>query len=117
MPTTPTPDVVEADFVVKQHDTWPPIQVALSDQLGTIDLSTATQVKFLASSGLGGHDIDGICNVTNASVGELIYTWVTGDTQYTGDYEVEFEITWNDGTIETVPNDSYGTLVIVADLG
>jgi hypothetical protein len=114
-----------ADLTVKQHDTFPPLVANLRDANGAVDLSAATQVKFLASNQTV--TISGLCTVTSAVNGEVTYNWATGDTGNTGIYNVEFEVTWTGGGIQTFPAggfddegnpiEPYKTLEIVADLG
>ena len=44
-------------------------------------------------------------------------TGIAVDTATNGNWEYEFEITWLDGNIQTVPSDSYLDLIIVDDIG
>lgn len=104
-----------ADLVTKQHDTFPPVVANLRDAEGAVDLSSATQVRFLASNGT--FTIVGTCTVTDAANGEVTYTWAVGDTANIGTYKVEFEVTWTGGGVQTFPNGDYKELDIVADLG
>lgn len=83
-----------------------------------IDLTDATEVNFLMRLH-GSTDPPAIrspMTITDAVNGTVQYAWQAGDTDTAGDYDVEFEITWNDGGVETVPNDSYLTVRIVDDL-
>lgn len=104
-----------ADYVIKANDTYPAIEAVLSDQLGAIDLTTADQVKLLLKS--SAFVITGICDIVDAATGSVSYTWQVGDTANAGTYSGEFEITWATDIIETVPNDGYFSVDIVADLG
>ena len=109
-------------FTIKQNDTRPVYVTTLQDNVDTtpvaIDLTNATGVKFKMRT----HGSTGIPKVNqpmafvNRANGQVSYTWTTGDTDTVGTYDVEFEITWNDGGIETVPNDSYKTVNVVDDL-
>lgn len=61
--------------------------------------------------------ITGNCTVpAPKSSGQVEYDWLTGDTQVSDTYNVEFEITWSGGGIETVPNAGYAQIVIQDDL-
>lgn len=115
-----------ADRTFKANDTWPPLAAVLSDANGPIDLTNATQVKLLMRT--GSTLVSGLCQldtnpITGArldrTLGQVFYVWVRGDTAIVGDYQVEFEITWagTTPTTETVPNDSYDSISIIADLG
>jgi hypothetical protein len=113
-----------ATITMKRGDTRPKIVRQLMQTVNGVEtiitLTAATQVKFLlkdpGSSATGG----GVCSITNAAQGEVTYTPVGSDTSVTRTWQFEYEITWNDGGIETVPNGDpvdYYTLEIKADLG
>jgi hypothetical protein len=104
-----------ADYTIKQHDNFPSLVANLSDANGEVDLTAAVSVKFIAVSAT--HTITGTCTVTGAATGEITYTWAAGDTDFAGDYQVEFEVTWPSSKKQTFPNDSYKSLTIKADLG
>lgn len=102
------------DLTVKTGDTHPPITATLTDSAGAVDLTTADSVRFVMKS--GATVVEGACTVTNAVAGEVEYDWAAGDTDVAGTYEVEFEVTWNVGEIETFPNDGYKEIELLADL-
>lgn len=56
------------------------------------------------------------CSVTDFVDGRVFYAWQDGDTDTAGIYNVEFEIHWG-SEIQTIPNDTYIQINIVADLG
>lgn len=105
-----------ADFSLKQHDTWPPLNATLSDANGPIDLTGATSVTLIMKPTGGGSTITGTCTIVSAVAGTIRYTWITGNTAVAGTYNLEFEILWSDGKIGTVPNEGYKTVEILADL-
>lgn len=110
-----------ADVTYKQADTWPPLQRQLKQNVdgvvSLVDLSTATVVKFIAKSQ------DGLTTITNTGTfvdkpnGIVQFTFAGTDLAVVGTYNCEIEITWGAGQYETFPNDSYFTMLIVADLG
>jgi hypothetical protein len=110
-------------FVIKRHDTKPIYAAQLLDQAGTvneapINLTNATSVKFIMNNASTGTNITNAnCAITAAATGQVTYAWDSDDTATSGTYNVEFEIHWNDGTIETVPNQGYNTVIITDDLG
>lgn len=106
-------------ITIKQHDTWPPLVAILSDANGVIDLTTATTVKLLLKSlGAGSTVVSGTCTVdAPPTQGQVTYDWQPADTASVNTFNGEFEITWSNGKITTVPNDSYFTVEIKADLG
>lgn len=44
------------------------------------------------------------------------YDWASGDTDTVGEYNVEFEITYSDGKVETFPKDGYIHLKISKEI-
>lgn len=110
---------------MKQNDTAPELVYDLVDNFGlpgetAMDLTNATSVTFKMraedASAASAPLISRAMTIDDADGGRVVHTWVEGDTDTPGSYRVEFEILWSDGTIETVPNDGYMTLVIVDDL-
>jgi hypothetical protein len=109
-------------FYIKNGDTSPAYVVDLQDDVDStpaaIDLTDATSVTFkmrLAST-TGAPAVDAAMDITTAASGRVTYEWQTGDTDTPGTYEAEFEILWTDGTIETVPNQGYMSIVVTDDL-
>jgi hypothetical protein len=101
---------------IKSGDTWPPLEATLTDLNGVIDLSAADSVRLVMKSGTT--VVTGACDVVDAVAGVVEYVWAPGDTVIAGDYESEFEITWNVGEIQTVPNSKANNphVIIEADL-
>lgn len=113
-------------FTLKQHDTRPVYIAALvtdpeDPSPMPIDLTDATSVKILmrrqGSTDDDGPSVDAAMTVEDAVGGIVSYAWDAADTSATGIFDVEFEITWSDGGIETIPNESYKTVEIKDDLG
>ena len=111
---------------IKQNDTRPKLVVTLLENYGEvdeapIDLTTATSVKFLMRAQDAPPSdppkVDAAAAITTAASGLVTYTWDAADTDEAGVFEAEFEITWGDGGVETVPNGSYFTVEVVDDLG
>lgn len=115
---------VSADFTIKRGDTWSPIEAILKDQSGPIDLTTASKVKMLLKSGstlIMTGPVTIAPNQSTNETGKVTYEWEEGDTATIGTYNCEFEIEWESGKIESVPNGADGKLYcivnIVQDLG
>lgn len=115
-----------ADFTIKRNDTRPRLVTTLVDDFGTstesaLDLTTASAVKFLmrAASAAAGSapKVNAAAAITDADAGIVTYTWAEGDTDTEGEFEGEFQITWSDDGVETIPNDTYISIQIVDDLG
>jgi len=54
--------------------------------------------------------------IANASEGEVKYEWADGDTDQTGKFEAEFEVTYSDGSVETFPNTSNLIVKVVDEI-
>jgi hypothetical protein len=109
-----------ADFSIKQNDTWPPMEAALSDQGGPIDLTTASSValKMRGTKRTGAVSVSGPCTVLAPPMdGVVMHEWDATETAVADFYNAEFEITWGDGSIQTVPNSGYFYIDIQDDLG
>ncbi len=109
-------------FILKQNDTRPVYDVTLYEQIGQaaqtpINLTNATAVKFIMRAvGSVTPKINAAMSIQSATSGTCRYIWTAGDSADAGSFNVEFEITWNDGGVETVPNSGYLSVVIEDDL-
>lgn len=92
-------------------DTGPPINYIMKDRDGTIiDLTDADSVYI--DIGWQSYDhywrptqaivVAGPCNILNAAGGEIEYPIQEGDLKAVGNYDFNFRIKWNDGTVQTV---------------
>jgi hypothetical protein len=111
-----------ADYTIKQDDTRPMLVRYLKQTIDGVEsgisLSTASAVKFIMKrSTAPNNSVTGTATIITVASGQVGYLWQTGDTSQAGLYNAEFEIKWSDGGYETVPNDSYFSIEIVADLG
>lgn len=64
----------------------------------------------------GAVKVDGLCAITDAANGKVRYYWQAGNTADYGDYKAEFEITFPDGSKQTIPNDGYLTISIIKEI-
>lgn len=119
---------------VKQHDRRPWLVAQLQNGNGTgIDLTGALSVYVIVRKAaavapllkapcevlttfVGGipTELDGV-PVTDLD-GWVRYKWVTGDTDDTGDFDVEWEILWAANDPQTVPTVGYYRVSIGDDL-
>jgi hypothetical protein len=108
-------------FEIKRHDTRVPYVAALMSDGVPINLAAAASVRFKMRA-QGAIDsttppkVNGVCTITNAASGIVTYVWTTNDLDTVGDYDVEFEILWADGGIQTVPNSDYNVVSVNEDL-
>lgn len=111
-----------ADFTLKQNDTRPRLQRYITQTVNgatsPVDLTSASQVKLNARlTSAAAVVFTGVATMTTVSSAYLTYTFTAGQTATNGIYDAEWEITYSDGGIETVPNDGYFSIEIVDDLG
>lgn len=102
-------------LTIKSYDTYPPVAITLTDSNGAINLTTATGVKFVAKGTQSMTVITGACTITNATTGQVSYSWGATDTQTPDNYPVEIEITWTGGGKQKVPNAAASNPVIEID--
>lgn len=103
-------------FSIKQNDTSPSLQATLKDAAqDPINLTGAT-VRFHMKSVDGTLKIDQPMTVVTPLAGLVQYDWASGDTDTVGTYYVEFEVTYNDASVETFPNNGNKTISVVREL-
>jgi hypothetical protein len=103
-------------FYIKQNDTQPRMLATLKDgDENVIDLTDAT-VRFHMRAVGGAVVTDAAAVVVTAASGLVRYDWSASDTEDTGSYQAEFEVTYADGTIETFPNNGYIRVQIGDDI-
>lgn len=105
-------------FYIKQNDNRPNLRTVLSGFNGGTSLSSASSVSFkMRHRGSGSVvSLAGTCSITDAPNNIVTYAWDTADTASIDTYEAEFQINWNDGGIETVPNDGYNYVIVKDDI-
>jgi hypothetical protein len=111
----------------KRFDTDPPYAAFLQQAAGqsVLPLTTASQVELIAhntgaSTTINGVatqvTIRGVMTIASAVQGYVSYAWGSSDLAVADAYNAEYEISWQNGTSRTVPNDSYDTFYVIADL-
>jgi hypothetical protein len=106
----------------KRNDTGPPITIVCLDGNTPQNLTTATSAKFLMGSinaaGVSTVKVQGSMTFdADRTTGRVTYTWGATDLDTTGDFKVEVEITYANGSKQTFPSDSYLTVSVLADVG
>ena len=108
-----------AKFNIKVGDTAPDLQATLLNSDGSvIDLTTADAVLFhMRERGSTTILIERTADiVAPATAGVVKYVWQTADTTAAGTYDGEFEVTFNDGSITTVPNNGYIEIIMKTEI-
>lgn len=106
-----------ADFTIKQGDTLPPIGATLKDAAGAaLDLTGASVRFHMRPGGESAASVDQVCEIVDAAAGKVRYAWQVGDTDAPGSYVAEFEVTFSDGRVLTIPNTTNLKIKIVAQI-
>jgi hypothetical protein len=101
--------------MIKRNDTKDNIKATLSNESGPVDLTGAT-VRFLMSK-RGIVKVDRQVQIQDAVNGIVWMVFDQGDTDESGSFQAEFEVTFSDARIETFPNDGFFLINIINDLG
>ena len=104
-------------FVLKKGDTSPVLVATFKDYDGTAVSIVGASVKILVKTLDGTSVVNSPMTITDGTNGVAEYEWQSGDTDTTGTYKVEFEVTFDNGAVETFPNNKYEMMVIKEDLG
>jgi hypothetical protein len=106
---------------IKQGDLVPAATATLMQAVGSaaatpIDLTTATGVKFaMRNRATGTIKVDAAGSVVSAAAGTVKYQWTGTDTDTSGNYDMEWQITWAAGK-QTVPGAGYDTVCVIDDI-
>jgi len=101
-------------FYIKQGDTQLPITATLEEA----DLTGAT-VRFIMRDAIGiAVRLDETAVVTNETAPATVqYDWQNGETDVEGEFIAEFEVTFDDDTKMTYPNDGHIAVIVQRQLG
>ena len=104
---------------LKANDTLPSLTATLQDSAGTaLNLSTVSGITFtmknLADNTLKINSATASIQ-SPASKGQVSYTFTSSDTDTAGTYLAEFELTYDNGSIFTVPTQGALSVVILED--
>lgn len=103
-------------LTIKQNDSGRPVMDTLSDSTGPINLTGAT-VKMLArNSDTGATVINAAATVTSATAGAVSYSLTAADLATVAVLQFEWQITFSDGSIFTVPSSGYHYISILDDI-
>jgi hypothetical protein len=105
-------------FHIKRNDRRPVLTVICRDgNGGAIDLSTATAVTFNMKKHSDGtvKIAGGAGTIDSPTTGQVSYAWAASDTNTSGIYLGEFEVTYGANGDETYPNDEPGIIINIQD--
>lgn len=106
-------------FEIKSGDRLPAINAVLARADGVaVDLTTAASVHFVMRGfGAAATKVNAVATVVgSATLGQVTYFWVAGDTDTPGIYDGSWVVTWLDGTRQTFPTEDYLEIVVSLDL-
>lgn len=104
-------------FYIKQNDTSPAMLATLQDADGNAVNITGSAVRFhMRPIGSTQATIDQAAVIVTPLSGIVQYNWQASDTAAVGSYQVEFEVTYADASVETFPNDGYIRVEITDDI-
>lgn len=110
---------------IKQHDTLPQLRLRLTDTNypNGVPLSGATEARLLVSK-LGTLKVNAVMVIEDqvANPGVVHYDWLPANTDTVGDFNMEVQVTWATGGVETWPVSTdpapaYMILRVQKDLG
>lgn len=106
-----------ASFFWKRHDTTQ-IQAQLKDGLGNLPNLTGATVVFtlMAVGGVTPKVSDGACTIVDAVNAIVGFKPTSTQTNTSGAYNAEWQVTFPDGTVTTFPNNGNDTVTITDDL-
>lgn len=107
----------DADFVIKRNDTRPYCRATLKDANGDAINGNAATVRFhMREPGATLLKVNAPAVWVDQLGGVAEYQWLPADTDTADVYEVEFEVTFGDGTVQTFPNEGFKSLRVARDL-
>lgn len=104
-------------FKIKQNDTSPKIRATLKDSSNNAVNLIGASVRFHMKHENGREAVDSLATKINDENGIVEYAWQAGDTQIEGLHFAEFEVTYEDESVETFPNDNFIKIKITRGLG
>ena len=108
--------MAQSDFYIKTGDTGPALRRTLLDTSGDAEDLTGATVAFHMESTDGVVVVDGSATLVDAANGVVQYEWQSGDTDESGTFFGEFEVTFSDGIVQSYPNDGDIRIGVVDDI-
>lgn len=105
-------------ILMKAGDTAPAVRATLLDADNEPVNLTGATVRFIMATKATPRvvAVDDAAELGDGP-GKVVYQWVEGDTDTAGAYDVEFEVTFTDSTVQTFPTEGYLDCTIEDDLG
>lgn len=106
-------------FLIKQNDRLPEFAAFLKTKAGNadaqpVDLTGATVAFKMRLPGSPTLKVDAPATIVDAIQGEVSYAWAVGDTDTTGLYQAEFEVTFAGGATFSFPTQGFLQVQVLA---
>lgn len=103
-----------SQFTIKQNDTSEALTATLNDSINTVfSLAGCTVVFSMRSVQTGLIKVNrASVTIVDATNRKVAYAWAVGDTDTSGEFIAEFEVTFTTGKILTFPNGVNGGIFI-----
>ena len=103
-------------FYIKQANTLPVYTDTLTDASGNVINLTGATVTFHMTNMFAGNVVNATATIVNAALGQVSYSWQSGDTSIPGTYSAEWAVVFSGGSQETFPLTGYRTIEILPDI-
>lgn len=104
------------DVTIKRGDTRHAIRAILKDSSGSpVDLTDCSVSFHMAPLGRSA-TVSRAVDIHDTAGGEVWVVFAPGETDISGVYRAEFQVTYGDGRKETFPNDGYLSIQILGNL-
>lgn len=101
-------------FVIKQFNTLPSLEATLLDSNGIAVNLTGASISFsMRSLDDETNVVTGDAFILNAALGKVVFQWAAGNTDVSGAYIAEFDVTFSNGGKESFPNSDYIQINVV----
>lgn len=105
-------------ILVKRGDTAPVPVMTVKDSEGVpVSLAGATVLFIMAAKRTREVVLSRVATVTDAAAGKVSLTWQPGETDTAGEYDVELQVTYAGGAIQSFPTRGYIQCTVIPDLG
>ena len=110
--------MADPTFYIKQNDSRPELDVYLRDDKDRSINITGATVKFnmRAASDNTIKINNGSVTTVSSTAGRVKYSFTTTNTDTSGNFDGEFEVTFVGGQVESFPNDGYIQVISTDDV-
>jgi len=108
-------------FTIKKGDTSPALTATLIDPDGEpAPLALADKVEFFLNTPRSDESISANMSsgvsILDEDEGRVSYSWSSGDTDAVGQREAEFVVTFDNGKVQSYPNDGFIYVIVERDV-